>query len=107
MPERTRLGWYGKLPRTGDFIQRQLAEPVVASWANWFQQGLTHWHHHSGASSEEFLRAPVWNFVLPATTGVQRVQMGCLSKHILIPRMLSRMAPICYTWTCWRDCSKN
>ncbi len=78
MPERRSLGWYGKLPRTGDFIQRRLSEPVVASWANWFQQGLTHWHHHSGASSEEFLRAPVWNFVLPATTGVQRVQMGCL-----------------------------
>ncbi|MFS2223786.1 type VI secretion system-associated protein TagF [Pantoea sp. B65] len=78
MAERLSLGWYGKLPITGDFIQRALPEPIVASWSNWFQQGLTHWHHHTGATSDEFLRAPVWNFVLPATIGVQRIQMGCL-----------------------------
>lgn len=78
MPERLNPGWYGKLPVTGDFLQRRLPEPIVASWSNWFQQGLTHWHHHTGASTLEFLRAPVWNFVLPATPAAQRIQMGCL-----------------------------
>lgn len=78
MAENIHPGWYGKLPSTGDFLQRRLPEPIVASWSNWFQQGLTWWHYHNDVSSNDFLRAPVWNFVLPATPGVQRIQMGCL-----------------------------
>ncbi|RWR03466.1 hypothetical protein ED28_00320 [[Pantoea] beijingensis] len=78
MPEKCSPGWYGKLPVTGDFLQQRLTEHIVTGWANWFQQGLTHWHHHTAASTTEFLRAPVWNFILPLTPGVQRVQMGCL-----------------------------
>ncbi|WLS80579.1 type VI secretion system-associated protein TagF [Erwinia pyri] len=76
MPQKTVLGWYGKLPGTGDFLQRRLPENIVASWSNWFQLGLTHWHHQRDGAL--FSRAPVWNFVLPATLGVQRVQIGCL-----------------------------
>ncbi|WP_034914369.1 type VI secretion system-associated protein TagF [Erwinia sp. 9145] len=78
MAEKNDLGWYGKLPGTGDFLQRRLSENIVASWFNWFQLGLTHWHHHSDGISVEFSRAPVWNFALPATLGVQRVQIGCM-----------------------------
>lgn len=78
MAENTELGWYGKLPSTGDFLQRRLPEAMVNSWSNWFQLGLSHWHHHSERNAELFSRAPVWNFALPATLGVQRVQIGCL-----------------------------
>ncbi|WP_338563114.1 type VI secretion system-associated protein TagF [Erwinia sp. E_sp_B04_7] len=78
MPENSALGWYGKLPTTGDFLQRRLPEAIVSSWSNWFQLGLTHWHHHRTENRELFSRAPVWNFALPATLGVQRVQIGCL-----------------------------
>ncbi|EXU74046.1 type VI secretion system-associated protein TagF [Erwinia mallotivora] len=72
------LGWYGKLPGAGDFLQRHLPETIVANWTNWFQQGLSHWHQHSNGVSAEFCRAPVWNFALPATLGSQQVQIGCL-----------------------------
>ncbi|RRZ90344.1 type VI secretion system-associated protein TagF [Erwinia sp. 198] len=78
MTEKSKLGWYGKLPGTGDFLQRRLPEPIVASWSNWFQLGLSHWYQHGEAVGELFSRAPVWNFALPATLGVQRVQIGCL-----------------------------
>ena len=78
MPEISALGWYGKLPATGDFLQRRLPEAIVNSWSNWFQLGLTHWHHHRTGNSEVFSRTPVWNFALPATLGVQRVQIGCM-----------------------------
>lgn len=78
MPEISALGWYGKLPATGDFLQRRLPEAIVNSWSNWFQLGLTHWHHHRTGNSEVFSRAPVWNFALPATLGAQRVQIGCM-----------------------------
>lgn len=78
MPEKNQPGWYGKLPGTGDFLQRHLPEAVIANWSNWFQLGLAHWHHHSENVSAEFIHAPVWNFAIPATLGVQQVQIGCL-----------------------------
>ncbi|QKJ86969.1 type VI secretion system-associated protein TagF [Paramixta manurensis] len=78
MAERLAPGWYGKLPVAGDFLQRRLPDNLVTSWANWFQQGLSDWHHQPAVSTEVFLRAPVWNFVLPPSAGVQRIQMGCL-----------------------------
>lgn len=78
MSEKYDLGWYGKLPGTGDFLQRRLSASTVASWSNWFQLGMAHWHQHSEGGSQLFRRAPVWNFALPATLGVQRIQIGCL-----------------------------
>lgn len=78
MPDRNVPGWYGKLPSTGDFLRQRLTEKKVALWSHWFQQGLVHWHHQEAASTTRFLRAPVWNFVLPVTPGLQQVQMGCL-----------------------------
>lgn len=77
MPATRDLGWYGKLPATGDFVQYRLAEPVISSWSHWLQSGLLDWHSHH-ASSADFLRAPAWNFILPATLGLQRVQLGVL-----------------------------
>lgn len=78
MADKKQPGWYGKLPGTGDFLQRHLPENIVTNWSNWFQLGLTHWHHHSDAVREQFRHAPVWNFAMPATLGVQQVQIGCL-----------------------------
>ncbi len=71
-------GWFGKLPSTGDFIHHRLTEQVITPWNHWFQQGLIHWHQQDAAVSADFLRAPVWNFVLPITPTRQQVQMGCL-----------------------------
>lgn len=78
MAENMKLGWYGKLPTTGDFLQSRLSETTVSSWSNWFQLGLTHWHRQREHDADLFSRAPVWNFALPATLGIQRVQIGCL-----------------------------
>ncbi|MDF7658556.1 type VI secretion system-associated protein TagF [Erwiniaceae bacterium L1_54_6] len=71
-------GWYGKLPTTGDFLRQRLSENTVTSWSHWFQQGLLHWHPQNDASTQLFLAAPVWNFVLPISPLRQQVQMGCL-----------------------------
>ena len=67
-------GWYGKLPSTGDFLHHRLSEKHIAPWTHWFQQGLMHWHSQEQAATSWFLQAPVWNFVLPITPGVQQVQ---------------------------------
>lgn len=71
-------GWYGKLPSTGDFLHHRLSEKHITPWSHWFQQGLIQWHMQENANCAAFLRAPVWNFVLPITPGRQQIQMGCL-----------------------------
>ncbi|OON41288.1 type VI secretion-associated protein [Izhakiella australiensis] len=70
-------GWYGKLPTTGDFIQHRLTETTVSSWFSWIQSGLQTWHQNY-SHGNDFLHAPVWNFILPATLGIQRVQLGVM-----------------------------
>lgn len=78
MAANTELGWYGKLPTAGDFLQQRLSEPLIAGWSGWFTSGLMQWPQSHGNNSEIFARAPVWNFALPATLGTQQVQIGCL-----------------------------
>ncbi|MGK3127198.1 type VI secretion system-associated protein TagF [Candidatus Pantoea formicae] len=78
MATHTVPGWYGKLPATGDFLRQRLSETTVAPWSQWFQQGLMQWHQQSDANTSLFLRAPVWNFVLPLSPLRQQIQMGCL-----------------------------
>ncbi|MDO6408596.1 type VI secretion system-associated protein TagF [Pantoea phytobeneficialis] len=78
MATHTAPGWYGKLPTTGDFLRQRLSENSVTSWSHWFQQGLLHWHQQENATTQHFLAAPVWNFVLPISPLRPQVQMGCL-----------------------------
>ncbi|CCG87125.1 type VI secretion system-associated protein TagF [Erwinia piriflorinigrans] len=72
------LGWYGKLPTAGDFLQEGIQEDAIQSWSTWFKTGLLSWDLVHDNHHDPFCQAPVWNFVLPATLGVQRVQIGCL-----------------------------
>ncbi len=71
-------GWYGKLPTTGDFLQRRLPQTLIVWWSNWFQQGFARWQPQESDPLTVFPHAPVWNFVLPSFPGIQSVQLGCL-----------------------------
>lgn len=74
------IGWYGKLPSAGDFLQRRFPDVIRNSWENWFQVGLHNWQRATERQevSRPFGEAPVWNFVVPPMLGSQVVQMGCL-----------------------------
>ncbi|SQJ16934.1 Uncharacterized protein conserved in bacteria [Serratia rubidaea] len=73
------IGWYGKIPTAGDFLQRRLPDLVVSNWAQWFHNGLVNQKQNlPDNASNPFSNAPVWNFVIPATLGSQYIQMGCL-----------------------------
>jgi type VI secretion system protein ImpM len=59
------VGFYGKLPFKGDFLQRRVPQEFVDPWDAWLQQGL----HESrlllqDAWLEAYLSGPVWRFVL-------------------------------------------
>ncbi|CAI0701189.1 TPA: type VI secretion system-associated protein TagF [Serratia fonticola] len=76
---KTPIGWYGKIPAEGDFLQRRLPNAVINRWAHWFQSGLLNLQHELPDNGKHlFGYAPVWNFVIPAPLGNQYVQMGCL-----------------------------
>ena len=61
------LGFYGKLPAYGDFIQKRLPTDFVNPWHEWLQAGMM-------ASREKnpdgwmpfYLNCPAWSFVLSA-----------------------------------------
>lgn len=75
----THIGWYGKIPAEGDFLQRRLPSAVINRWAHWFHSGLLNLQHElSDSSKHPFGHAPVWNFAIPAPLGNRYVQMGCL-----------------------------
>ncbi|KEY58752.1 type VI secretion system-associated protein TagF [Serratia sp. DD3] len=73
------IGWYGKIPGNGDFVQRRLPKTLVNRWAHWFQSGLVALQLSTPHNSRYSLHgAPLWYFILPTTLGTPFVQLGCL-----------------------------
>ena len=102
------IGWYGKLPSAGDFLQRRFPEALTRQWSHWFQVGLLHWQKNEEQRAGEpprFAKAPVWNFVVPPMLGSQLVQMGCL---LPARDSVGRQYPICaqfsFTPAEWSTC---
>jgi type VI secretion system protein ImpM len=61
------IGFYGKLPCRGDFLQRRAPMPFVDVWDAWLQECM----HASREQLQEawldaYLTGPVWRFVLDA-----------------------------------------
>ena len=61
------VGFYGKLPCRGDFLQRRAPQDFVDVWDAWLQEGL----HESRQRLQEawlnnYLTGPVWRFALSA-----------------------------------------
>ncbi|HEY0686691.1 MAG TPA: type VI secretion system-associated protein TagF [Steroidobacter sp.] len=59
------IGFYGKLPCRGDFLQRRVPMPFVEVWDAWLQECM----HASKEQLQEawldaYLTGPVWRFVL-------------------------------------------
>ena len=59
------VGFYGKLPFKGDFLQRRVPQEFVDAWDAWLQQCL----HESREQLKEawleaYLTGPIWRFVL-------------------------------------------
>lgn len=61
------VGFYGKLPSHGDFVQRGVTDVFVNRWDAWLQAGLAHSRQELGDPWVElFLTSPLWRFILPA-----------------------------------------
>ena len=63
----TEVGFYGKLPCRGDFLQRRAPQEFVDAWDAWLQEGI----HESQQRLQDawlntYLTGPVWRFALAA-----------------------------------------
>lgn len=61
----TEVGFYGKLPCRGDFLQRRAPQDFVDTWDAWLQECIHESRQRLQDSwLETYLTAPVWRFVL-------------------------------------------
>lgn len=59
------MGFYGKLPCRGDFLQRRLPREFVDPWDSWLQECLTQSRQQLGERwLAAYLVSPVWRFAL-------------------------------------------
>lgn len=74
MPIMDKLGVYGKLPRHGDFISRQLPQGFIVAWDTWLQRALVTSQGLLGSRwLDIYLTSPIWRFAL--STGVVDAQV--------------------------------
>ncbi|MBD8871351.1 type VI secretion system-associated protein TagF [Rhodanobacter sp. DHB23] len=73
MPNPTGVGFFGKLPGTGDFVQRRLPASFVDAWDHHFEQAVSASRAQIGDDwAQAWQDAAVWRFVLsPGICGEQ------------------------------------
>jgi type VI secretion system protein ImpM len=65
------VGWYGKIPGTGDFIARRVPASFSEPWDRWLQGAIEGSKQRLGARwRDAFLSMPAWRFALgPGVVG--------------------------------------
>ena len=59
------IGWFGKLPSHGDFLQRRVPESFLNKWDAWLQECIAQSRARLGdAWLDTYLTSPVWRFFL-------------------------------------------
>ena len=68
---RAPVGFFGKLPAVGDFVQRNLEVGFVDKWDRWLQNGLYAAENEMLESWPDiYLTSPIWRFILsPGVVG--------------------------------------
>jgi type VI secretion system protein ImpM len=83
MPERVlaegAVGFFGKIPARGDFVQRSLPASFTTPWDRWLQAGIAGSREILGdAWLEVYLTSPVWRFALAARLVGDRPAAGVM-----------------------------
>jgi type VI secretion system protein ImpM len=83
MPSNAAVGFFGKLPSNGDFLQRRVPQSFLDIWDPWLQECV----HASRESLQEawlpaYLTSPVWRFVLPEAICGSGAYAGILAPSV-------------------------
>lgn len=61
----TNMGFFGKLPGYGDFVERNMPRSFLDQWDPWLQRGVSGSQQSLGEQwLNNYLTAPVWHFAL-------------------------------------------
>jgi type VI secretion system protein ImpM len=64
-----KVGFFGKLPGYGDFVQRNTHPALIDTWDNWLLQSLEISRQQLGDNWKEiYFNSPIWRFTLPTGT---------------------------------------
>ncbi len=73
------VGWYGKLPAAGDFLNRRLPDEFREPWDRWLSQGMISAKAELGEQWEStFLSFPVWRFLWNTAQTAEPIWLGVL-----------------------------
>lgn len=72
------MGWYGKLPASGDFVHRGMSRSLVQWWDRWLLRGVGSLQRGGRDSEALYRQAPFWNFVIPSGLDIGLIQLGCI-----------------------------
>ncbi|MFQ3237253.1 MAG: type VI secretion system protein ImpM [Paraglaciecola sp.] len=87
------MGFFGKLPGYGDFVQRNVCPDFAKNWDNWLLKSLDDSHQQLGENwRQSYFSSPIWRFVL---------NKGALSKTTVAGLMMPSVdkAGRCYPFT--------
>jgi type VI secretion system protein ImpM len=73
------VGWYGKLPSTGDFAGRGLNRDCVQTLDTWLQNGLAQLRLRLPDWQSFYVSAPCWSFLVPAKILAPHPVFGCIA----------------------------
>lgn len=72
-----KIGYFGKLPGYGDFIQRNVCPEFIKYWDNWVLQSLSSSREQLGdAWRNSYFNSPIWRFVINQESASQTPVAG-------------------------------
>jgi type VI secretion system protein ImpM len=87
------IGWFGKLPSSGDFVFRRLPRSLLDGLDNWMRQGLVALRGTMPNDwKESFATAPAWNCAIPACVTGSYTLIGVMAPS---RDRVGREFPIC------------
>jgi type VI secretion system protein ImpM len=86
------IGWFGKLPSSGDFVFRRLPRSLLDDLDTWARHGLAELRGSMSDWKQAFASAPAWNFAIPACVAGGTTLIG-----VLVPShdRVGREFPLC------------
>ena len=77
------LGYYGKVPTRGDFVQRGLPRSFLDPWDQWLQRSVAASREQLGeAWLDSYLTSPIWRFMLAGGICGDMVSVGVLMPSV-------------------------
>lgn len=78
-----KVGFFGKLPSFGDFIQRNVTVRLVDEWDNWLSQGLNSSQHQLQRQWQYYyFTSPIWRFCFKPRFNSQSIVVGLMMPSV-------------------------